>query len=397
MTQMLSPEERRNALSKVVGDVEVAMGLPNEAYLEADYFAEEKKKVFGASWAGVGFAKDLPEALWVQPIEFLGEPLILVRDRQDQVRVFYNVCRHRGMKLVEEPGKMNVIRCPYHSWSYDHGGALKITPHAGGPGNNICGRLEKDVTGLIEVRSHVFMGVIFVNLDGQAPDFQQANATLLERWQEFSDKPLTHTGSDSGFKLSLNTNWKLAVENYCESYHLPWVHPSLNSYSRLEDHYHIMQSDQPLASGAVSQAFSGQGTLVYSPMLADDGRRFPAFDDLDAKWDKQAEYVALFPNVLLGVHKDHSFAIVIEPKGPNQSVEHIEIFYAKPEVGGEDWRPMRTKNTTMWKQVFEEDVFVVEGMQKGRSASGFDGGVFAPAMDAPTHLFHRWTASKMLA
>ncbi len=397
MTQMLSSQDRCAALTQVVGDVDVALGLPNEAYLSADYFEEEKRKVFAASWAGIGFAKDLPEPLWVKPIEFLGEPLLLARDREGQVRVFYNVCRHRGMKLVFEAGKQNVIRCPYHSWSYDHGGTLKITPHAGGPGNNICSRLEKDVTGLIEIRSHVFMGVIFINLDGKAPAFEEANAGLLQRWHEYADKPLTHTGSDSGFTLSLDTNWKLAVENYCESYHLPWVHPSLNSYSRLEDHYHIMQAGEELRPGVTSEAFAGQGTLVYSPMLADDGRRFPAFDGLDPKWDKQAEYTALFPNVLLGVHKDHSFAIVIEPKGPTQSVEHVEIFYAQPHVAEAEWQAMRDKNATMWKQVFEEDIFVVEGMQKGRSASGFDGGVFAPAMDAPTHVFHQWAASKMLA
>ena len=64
-------------------------------------------------------------------------------------------------------------------------------------------------------------------------------ATGNGRWAEF-DRPLYHAGEDSSFKLNLETNWKLAVENYCESYHLPWIHPALNSYSRLEDHYNIL-------------------------------------------------------------------------------------------------------------------------------------------------------------
>jgi choline monooxygenase len=89
-------------------------------------------------------------------------------------------------------------------------------------------------------------------------------------------------------------NWKLAVENYCESYHLPWVHPGLNSYSRLEDHYNIV----------APRSFSGQGTTVYAPALGDAA--FPDFPGLPAKWDTAAEYVALYPNVLFGVHRDHT-------------------------------------------------------------------------------------------
>lgn len=380
-------DTQRQALNKVVGDVDVALGLPNQAYIDEGYFEQEKHKVFASSWAAIGFGKDLPEPLWVKPVAFLGEPLLMTRDKEGAIKVFYNVCRHRGMQLVQEAGKHNVLRCPYHSWCYDHNGDLKITPHAGGPGNNTCPRLEKDVAGLIEVSSYVFMDVVFVNLDGKAKPFEQENAKLLERWKEFWPQAIHHGGTDSSFSLKLNTNWKLAVENYCESYHLPWVHPALNSYSRLEDHYHI---EEPMA-------FSGQGTMVYNPMLSEDGRRFPSFADIDAKWDKQAEYISLYPNVLLGIHKDHYFAILIEPKGPNQSQEYIELYYTDEQVKSDDWKDMRTNNTAMWKTVFEEDIFVVEGMQKGRRATAFDGGVFAPVMDSPTHMFHQWTASKMLA
>jgi phenylpropionate dioxygenase-like ring-hydroxylating dioxygenase large terminal subunit len=181
------------------------------------------------------------------------------------------------------------------------------------------------------------------------------------------------------------SNWKLAVENYCESYHLPWVHPGLNSYSRLEDHYHIEQPGH----------FSGQGTMVYRPMLSDDGRRFPEFPGLAEKWNEGAEYIALYPNVLLGVHKDHTFAIVLEPAAIDRTVEHVAIFFADEAVMGDTYAAMRRKNAAMWKEVFVEDIFVVEGMQKGRHASGFDGGKFSPVMDSPTHCFHHWVATRM--
>ncbi len=130
------------------------------------------------------------------------------------------------------------IRCPYHSWCYSTEGKLVSTPHVGGPGHNTHAAIDKDTLGLIEVRSHIWFDTVFINIDGTAAPFEEVHADLIARWADF-DQPMYHGGADSTFTLEVKTNWKLAVENYCESYHLPWVHPGLNSYSRLEDHYNI--------------------------------------------------------------------------------------------------------------------------------------------------------------
>jgi len=323
----------------------------------------------------------VPDIGDAKPVTFLGMPMLLVRDRSGTVRVFQNICRHRGMILVEEPRKIKgAIRCPYHSWCYSTEGKLVSTPHVGGPGQNTHEGIDKNLLGLVEVRSHIWMDVVWINVSGTAKPFEEANADLLARWGEF-DKPLYHGGADSRFELGVNCNWKLAVENYCESYHLPWVHPGLNSYSRLEDHYHIEEKGR----------FSGQGTLVYRQLKGEDGASFPDFEGLSNKWDTAAEYVTAYPNVLLGVHRDHAFAIILVPEGPERTVEHVHLYYAQPQTDPE----LRARNTTQWKDVFEEDIFVVEGMQRGRHAVGFDGGRFSPAMDGPTHMFHDWVASQL--
>ena len=158
------------------------------------------------------------------------------------------------------------------------------------------------------------MDVVWINVSGDAAPFEVANASLLERWKEF-DKPLYHGGADSKFTLEVNCNWKLAVENYCESYHLPWVHPGLNSYSRLEDHYHIEEKG----------FYSGQGTMVYRQLKGEAGEIFPDYDGLSNKWDTAAEYITAFPNVLLGVHRDHTFAIILQPLGPEKTLEHVHL------------------------------------------------------------------------
>ena len=369
-------------LSNVRASVATANGLPNAHYIDPAVFAEERQALLYRQWAGLAVAADVPEPGDAKPLEFLGMPLLLIRDKDGAVRVFQNICRHRGMILVEEPRKIEgAIRCPYHSWCYSTKGKLVSTPHVGGPGQNTHAAIKRDDLGLNEVRSHVWRDVVWINVSGDAPAFEEVHADLIKRWADF-DKPLHHGGADSKFELGVKTNWKLAVENYCESYHLPWVHPGLNSYSRLEDHYHIEEPGQ----------FSGQGTLVYRQLKDDAGKTFPDFEDVGAKWDEQAEYIAVYPNVLLGVHRDHAFTIILEAKGTEETLEHVHLYYATPET--ED--SMRTRNAALWQEVFEEDIFVVEGMQKGRHADMFDGGRFSPVMDSPTHCFHQWVAEKVL-
>ena len=356
-------------------------GLPNAHYTDPATIEAESRACLLTTWAGLAVASDVPEPGDAVPIDFLGIPLLLIRTREGAVKVFQNVCRHRGMILVTEPKKVEgAIRCLYHSWCYATDGRLVATPHVGGPGNNVAEGIDKDALGLSEVRSHVWRDVVFIDVSGDAPDFEEHASEVIARWAEF-DRPLHHGGPESRFTLTVQSNWKLAVENYCESYHLPWVHPGLNSYSRLEDHYHIERRE----------AFSGQGTYVYRQLRSEDGATFPDFDGLSSKWDEAAEYIALFPNVLFGVHRDHAFAIVLRPEGATRTSEHVHLYYPTADTD----LALREANAAQWKTVFEEDIGVVEGMQRGRAAPGFDGGWFSPAMDGPTALFHDWVAGRM--
>lgn len=372
-------------LGAVMTSVAQAKGLPNAHYVSPEVFEEEKQAVLFDQWAGVGFGKDVPEIGDAMPVDFLGMPLLIVRDREGEVGVFQNTCRHRGMILVEAPRKIEgAIRCPYHSWCYSLKGELKSTPHVGGPGRNTHDDIKREELGLVRIPSYVWHDVVYVNINGNAVPFEEVHADLIGRWGEF-DVPMVHGGESSSFALEVATNWKLAVENYCESYHLPWVHPGLNSYSRLEDHYNI----------EVPGAYSGQGTLVYRQLKGERGEVFPDFGSHSSQWDEGAEYVAIYPNVLLGVHRDHYFAIILEPTALDRTVEHVAIYYSEAGAKDPGLAALRDANAEQWKGVFVEDVFVVEGMQKGRQGAFFDGGKFSPAMDGPTHNFHHWVASQV--
>lgn len=376
----------RAALDHTQRPIEEARGLPNRCYTDPHLFDLEKDLLFGKQWSVVGFGKDLPEPGDVLPVDHLGTPLLLVRTKDGAVKVFHNVCSHRGMILVEKPTRIrSVIRCPYHSWCYNLDGALKTTPHVGGPGHNAHACIDRNLLGLKEIKSAVWFDMIFVDLSGHAASFDDLIEPLADRWRDFDQSVLRHGGPDLSFKLKVACNWKLAVENYCESYHLPWVHPGLNCYSRLEDHENILEPGR----------FAGQLTWVYDPKLCDDGRRFSEFANLPDIWRTRADYVALFPNALLGIHRDHFFAIRLEPVSHEHTIEHVEFYFTDTKALADNMADLRAKLRDMWHEIFVEDIFVVEGMQRGRASPGFEGGVFSPVMDEATHGFHIWVADRL--
>jgi len=381
----------RERLEQILRPIAQATGLPNSAYTGEDYFRYERDEVIGRTWAALAFTDTVPKTPFAYPLEFMGLPLLITRDSAGVLRVFHNVCSHRGMKLVAEPVPVQgLVSCRYHCWTYALNGNLKATPHIGGVDQHSCAGFNAAEHGLKAVRSAVFLDMIFVNLSADAPPFEQYIAPLRERVTGFIGtrgwSQLRPGITDSRLLLDVHCNWKLAVENYCEAYHLPWVHPSLNSYSKLEDHYCFLDD----------QDFAGQGSLAYR--LSDvAGTHLPTLPDWPAQRMQVAEYPALYPNVLLGFHADHAFAVILTPLGPGLTREEVKIFYVDDGAAADGYAACRSAIHAAWQVVFGEDVFAVEGMQQGRASPGYHGGVFSPVMDAPTHHFHRWVAAKLAA
>lgn len=385
---MVPPE----ALARVLADTATARGLPNAAYTAPGFLRVERERLFAPTWAGLGFASDVPEPGDVRPVSLLGVPLILLRDRSGRVRVFHNVCSHRGRQLVDAPCKAKTgLRCPYHSWHYGLDGTLRGTPHIGGVGVHFCEGFDRARHGLREVQSHTWYDIVFVNLSGDAAPFEHHVAPVEARWKRFVGErgavELRPALADGRAVLELEANWKLAVENYCESYHLPWVHPGLNSYSRIEDHYRITDDD--------SATFAGQGTLAYN-LAQVAGTRLPTLSCWPAEREREAEYLALYPNVLLGLQADQFFVVLLEPRSERRTLEHVRLQYVGEAAVDARYAAAREETLRTWRTVFEEDVSVVEGMQRGRESPAYDGGVFSPYHDVPTHHFHRWVARQLV-
>ena len=383
------PKEKLDVVSN---SIEKAHGLPNECYLNGEYTKIERKKLFEDKWVVIGVASSLPNPGDAKPYELLGMPLIILRDKKNNIRVFHNVCSHRGYKLLQKPCSIkNVLRCPYHSWTYNFDGKLVATPHLGGMDKHESDDFNKESSSLKEVRASVWLDMIIVNISKNEVSFEEYIKPLHNRWSKFwseEDQGLIHHADDYGyFLLEAKCNWKFAIENYCESYHLPWVHPGLNAYSKIEDHYHIQ---------GLPNRFAGQGTIVYDPKFKEN-KKFPTFPGWSKEKEKCAEYVALFPNVMLGIHKDHYYAYWLEPVSHNYTKEHMEIYYVGEEAAKSNkYKSLREENYKQWHSIQSEDLNIIKGMQEGRNSPIYNGGNFSPVMDNPTHHFNKWVATTLV-
>lgn len=361
-------------------------GLPNHAYTSEAFFQWERENLFANTWTCIGSSCEVLDAGAVKPVGFLGAPLLMIRDNSNNVKVFHNVCSHRGNELVWKACQTNgMISCPYHGWTYDLAGQLRGTPHVGGTGVHEIDGLDKSKHGLREARSAEWMGLVFVNLSENAPSFETLIAPLQQRVdklaerEQFSD--LKDAVSHGKLTIEFEGNWKLCVENNLESYHLPWVHPGLNAVSRLEDHYHFYHDDY----------FAGQGSREYDHTKIHE-KYFPMF----SQWpEKVAEYPTLYPNVFLGLHCDHYWTRIVEPVSPTLTRDHLQIYYLGDAAHSPDYEEERKVRMDTWAEVFYEDIGVVKGMQRGRNSPAFNGGVFTPLMDEPSHHFARWVTKQL--
>ncbi|MGF1513692.1 MAG: aromatic ring-hydroxylating dioxygenase subunit alpha [Elainellaceae cyanobacterium] len=366
-------------------------GLPAEAYSSDRYFEQERQTVFSRSWVCVGLASDVPNPGDVYPTEVAGIPIVLVRDRgrltpegespSSTLRAFHNVCRHRGLQLVSQScGTQGNLRCPYHSWTYKLDGTLKNTPHFGGYHRGAYDGFDRASKGLITIRCEQWLDLVFVNLSGDAPPLAEYLKPMTDRWTGYDLSLLRREPREVA--LECRANWKLAVENFSESYHLSWVHPALNGCSRMEDHFGFDLGDTHV----------GQGSLLYHSG-AIEGRSLPQFPNLKAMGKQTvAEYITVFPNLMLGVHPDYFLVFLANPLGVDRTAERMVFYF----VGDAAMRPeneaLRHLPIDLWQVTNDEDIEMIERMQVGRRSPGFDGGCFSPVLEQTVYRFQQKVA-----
>ncbi len=374
-------------ISVVNNPIVQASGLPNAAYTDEVVFNYERDHIFSKTWVAVAYADEFTDGL-VRPQSFMGTPILITKPVGGDIRVFHNVCSHRGVQLVDKEVNSNgMIVCPYHSWTYSTEGELKATPNIGGVGVSTLPDVCNEQRGLKAIRSHIWMGVLFINMSGDAPAFEEDAQDIIARTNDLMGESaqglIQSNADDVDMEIVLNANWKFAIENYLEAYHLPFVHPGLNSYSPLSEH-------TPLVHG---KKLSGQITSTFDPKLG-SGKSLPVFPDWDELEMSTGDYPAVYPNLLLGFQANHVFAMIIHPLTASTTREEVKIFYVGEAAKDENLARLRNETRANWMEVFAEDIGPCERMQLGRSSPGYQGGTFSPVLDVCSHHFHKWVANQ---
>ena len=197
--------------------------LPPESYYDPEQFNTERECVFSHAWLHVCHASKIPSPGDYITCTVAGQNIIVMRGHDTEIRAFYNVCQHRGTELLEGEGNKPAIVCRYHGWTYDTDGSLK---HA--RGSEFLPDFKLADICLPRVTLEMMSGFVFVNLDADAASLASTYAGFEEDIRHYEPRldDLVHVRTAT---FDLAVNWKIAVENYLESYHLRTVHPSFDN------------------------------------------------------------------------------------------------------------------------------------------------------------------------
>ena len=219
-------------------NINTIFGLPAKTYTDHEFWKKECNTVLADGWLFVGFVHEFLKTGDVMPIFIANKPILLVKNNNNEIKAFHNVCSHRCLKLVDE--KKNVgkaIRCPYHYWTYDLEGKLKAAPHIGGTNQHKPKGFNFSDHGLKPIRIHIWHDWIFVNLNGKAKKFSDYAKPLIKKFEDIDFKKLKYAATlDFG---KINSNWKFLIENFIEPYHVQFVHKTTTKQP-LKDHYTIV-------------------------------------------------------------------------------------------------------------------------------------------------------------
>jgi phenylpropionate dioxygenase-like ring-hydroxylating dioxygenase large terminal subunit len=201
-----------------------------EAYISADYAKAERERLWTKVWLQAGRLEEIPQVGNYITFEIAGDSIVIVRATADKINAFYNVCSHRGRKLVDTPpgarngsGRKASFICAYHGWQFNLDGANTHIPHK----EDWQGALRDDCTGLSKVRVDTWGGWIWINLDPNGESLLEYLEPAASMLDPFELQNMRFRWRKWGI---FDCNWKVAMEAFCETYHVSTTHPEFNKF-----------------------------------------------------------------------------------------------------------------------------------------------------------------------
>jgi phenylpropionate dioxygenase-like ring-hydroxylating dioxygenase large terminal subunit len=355
--------------------VERGATLPPACYTDAALYAREEERIFRREWLPVCRADQLAEPGDYLALDLAGEPLVAVRGRDGALRVLSNVCRHRWMPLAAGSGRTHAFQCPYHLWSYALDGRL-----LGAPGMEGSRCFDRSKTRLPELRSEVWQGFLFVNLDGAAAPLAARLAPLDEKlagWRLGELRTLAALDFDSPW------NWKVMLENAAESYHHMGPHAG---------------TLEPLLPALRTAVPAQQGDFLFWRNPTRDGAPlaavFPPLPGLGAEERAALTLAAVPPFLLIALQPDQMVAFQILP----DSVERHRVrwWVCAPESvrAAPDFEAKLAASRALLDAVHREDMATCAAVQRGLRSRLAAPGALSPLEGTLAH-FHRWWLTRM--
>jgi Rieske 2Fe-2S family protein len=371
----------------VIAETEaLAPTLDGAYYTDPDVLTAEFERIFEQEWYYAGRADEIPS-----PGRFIRrrvgrETVILVRGRDQAIRGFLNVCRHRGAQLcLTESGEVGrTIRCPYHAWSYGLDGQLVAAPNW-----RALDGIDRDRYRLHQVHVATWEGLIWVSLARQPVPLEDQLRPQIEArlgdYGKFRRYRLGELAVGARAEYDVAANWKLIYENFQECYHCATIHPELvttipqfRSPAMGTEGYD--PAGHPIAAGRPSFSLTGQTVLPGLPGL------LPADDRLYYG-------MVLRPNCFLSLVSDHVIVHRFEPVAPDRTLAVCEwLFPAQTLAAGHDV----TDAVALFGKVNEQDFAAAQWCQPNMSSRAYaHGGVLVPSEAPVISRYYQWYAGLM--
>lgn len=334
----------------------VSTTLGASAYTDKSVFDTELEKVFAHSWQYVGHVERVSKPGDYFVTKVAGESLLITRSSDGDLNVLFNVCAHRAARVAAGEGCKERFSCPYHGWTYDAKGRLLHAPNA----EQVAGMRIQDYA-LSRCAVEEVHGLIFVNLDSKCAPLAELAPTLADDIRVYVPA-LPKLRFAHRTEALLETNWKVAVENFSECYHCPLVHRSFFSAEGSSEGGGVDPSSYRIELNGVWHKHHG-GTYEEVDISASSNAARSRSNEFGGWW--------LWPNFAI---QSHPGALVnIRQWVPiDVNLTHIYV----------DWY-LSSSEPNQWEKevfadhasgVFAEDIPIVEMVQAGLSSRGYRGG-----------------------
>jgi len=339
--------------------------LTGTDYTSEATYAEERERVWFGGWICIGRAEEIPEPGDFLVRDLAGESIIVTRNRTGEVRAFYNVCAHRGTKLLDdEPAcghVSKVFKCPYHAWSYDLDGRLVGTPNV--DEDELFERGDYPLHG---VAAETYAGFLFVNLADEPADLIGSLRDGTESITNFERYRMDELRVGVRIVYEVAANWKIVVENFNECLHCPTIHPELVQVVPLYRFGEVWDGETGddgnwMIEGATSFTKTGRSTL-------------PPFPDLRPDDYRMYYGTYQFPNLMLNLHPDAGMYYLALPKGPGHTTIVSEYLFRPETIARADFAPEPV--VELWDLISRQDWEVCARAQTGVGSRSFRTGIF---------------------